>query len=205
MPELKLTADAPRFAVNEEGMFVRVYTLTGLAPLWHAGWLTDLYPYLHEARISLRPLEDGRGEAVRHYRSLAAAVELRMREGRHVDPERAMELEAARAVASGISLSPSGSATGQPGRRRAPGRARPFPSSPSGPRGSRAGRPSPRPRRRHPRASRVYFHCYFRKYACACYRLPRVIGNMDRVYGFSRVDGGPAGIRTRGFRLRRPA
>ncbi|MGC8848632.1 MAG: VirB4 family type IV secretion system protein [Conexivisphaera sp.] len=102
MPELKITADAPRFAVDGEGRFVRVYNLIGLAPSWRAGWMADLYPYLHEARISLRPLEGGRDEAVRHYRSLAAAVELRMREGRHVDPERAMELEAARAASEAV-------------------------------------------------------------------------------------------------------
>ena len=99
MPELKITADAPRFAVDSEGRFVRVHTLIGMTPSMTAGWLTDLYPYLHEIRIYLRPLENGRDLAVRHYRALAARIELRASEGRPVDPERAMELEAARRVA----------------------------------------------------------------------------------------------------------
>ncbi|BBE42057.1 VirB4 family type IV secretion system protein [Conexivisphaera calida] len=102
MPELKLVADAPRFAVDSDGHFVRVYTLVGLTPSMRAGWLTDLYPYLHEVRISLQPLEDGRDLAVHHYRALAAAVEVRIREGRPVDPERAMELEAARAASDAV-------------------------------------------------------------------------------------------------------
>ncbi|BBE42460.1 VirB4 family type IV secretion system protein [Conexivisphaera calida] len=102
MPELKLTADAPRFAVDADGQFVRVYTLIGLTPAMGAGWLTDLYPYLHEVRIHLRPLENGRDLAVHHYRALAAAVEVRAREGRPVDPERAMELEAARAASDAV-------------------------------------------------------------------------------------------------------
>jgi len=102
VPELRIVANRGRFAVDADGKFVRCYTLlrvpAGAAP----GWLTDLYPYVHEVRMELEPLENGRDEAMKRLHFLEAVAEARAREGRPIDPEMQQEMEAVRAAADAI-------------------------------------------------------------------------------------------------------
>ena len=102
IPELRIVANAPRFAVDSDGALVRCYSLLRLSASMEPGWLVDLYPIAHEIRISLRPLENGRDEAVGHERALEAELEARAREGRAIDPEARMEMEAARSAADAV-------------------------------------------------------------------------------------------------------
>jgi len=102
VPELRIVANRGRFAVDADGKFVRCYTMLRVPAGTAPGWLTDLYPYVHEVRMELEPLESGRDEVMKRLHFLEAVAEARAREGRPIDPEMQQEMEAVRAAADAI-------------------------------------------------------------------------------------------------------
>ncbi|MEM3553558.1 MAG: hypothetical protein QW658_01210 [Candidatus Bathyarchaeia archaeon] len=102
IPRLKIKSNVRRFMVDEDGYFVECWNLIALSNIMSTGFLTELYPFTHEIRVEIYPVENGKQVAMSHAYMVRSKISLREKDARAVDPEMALEAERAQRAANSI-------------------------------------------------------------------------------------------------------
>jgi len=102
VPALKIRSNLKRFMVDDEGRFVECWNLTALSNSMGTGFLADLHPFVHEIRMAIMPVEDGKRLAMSHAYMTRSKIYLRERDARVVDPSSALEADGAQRAANSI-------------------------------------------------------------------------------------------------------
>jgi hypothetical protein len=94
---LRPSSATGRYLRNADGTVARVFNVTKLGGAAHPGFLTSIYPIVHEVRVEILSLDpdDARKEARAHTISVGSRVIMRQGEGRYVDPEDQIEFQRA--------------------------------------------------------------------------------------------------------------
>ncbi|MDG7051459.1 MAG: hypothetical protein JRN19_03310 [Nitrososphaerota archaeon] len=102
VPLLKIRSNVRRFMVDEDGCFVECWNLVALSNAMNTGFLTDLYPFAHEIRITICPVENGKQLAMSHAYMMRSKIALREKDARAVDPSAVLEADGAQRAANSI-------------------------------------------------------------------------------------------------------
>ena len=102
VPLLKIRSNVRRFMVDEDGYFVECWNLIALSNAMNTGFLTDLSPFVHEIRITIYPVENGKQLAMSHAYTVRSKIYLREKDARVVDPASALEAEGSQRAANSI-------------------------------------------------------------------------------------------------------
>ncbi|MEM3186377.1 MAG: DUF87 domain-containing protein [Conexivisphaerales archaeon] len=102
IPSLKIKTELRRFIIDEDDRFVECWNLTALSNSLNTGFLTDLYPFTHEIRITVYPLEKGKEIAMSHAFMVRSKIQLREKGNRAVDPSMYLEADGAQKAANAV-------------------------------------------------------------------------------------------------------
>jgi hypothetical protein len=102
VPSLRIRSSVRRFMVDEDGYFIECWNLIALSNSMSTGFLTDLYPFAHEIRMTIYPVDAGKQLAVSHAYMMRSKIYLREKDARAVDPAAVLEADGAQRAANSI-------------------------------------------------------------------------------------------------------